>query len=548
MSAPPSSPKKLTRLQDRYELLDELPNVTGGRLFRARDLAFAEMVGVKQFGEGCGLPPEGGRQLEATVRHLQCLAHPNLIRLYSFDAAAGILVQEWVQGISLLDLLRRRRELPVGEALRLLAALPATLDFLAREAVATPHPLLGKLLIQFENQAAAEGSPATSVDKWPSFVLKLNALSIRELVAAPTEDDTTNTVIADPRQPTDISDSYGPREFARLLYELLGGRIRELDSRRYIPIGALREAGNAVLRRTLLAMPHPTCEALWRDLLEAQPEFQRIAAPAAAHSLPSRRALTIPEPLLGGAHPGEVLNLDPVESGATSIRLVARARFNIGRSPQQADFIARVMPENETNNALTNRLSRIHTFLERSGQGLQARDGNGKGPSLNGSFLDGEPLAPDPAMPVTNRSVLWLGEEYGVELIPVYETAPRNPPISNLEAWSGAQRNAAEDGPGGALVCQPARSQPAVRHAAWLFTEAGFGLDAAGNLVWDTRGRSSSPAAFHYHRGCFWVSNRTLPETALACGDTPLARDTIAPLTPGQTVRMGSHIFLVRLE
>ncbi len=388
----------------------------------------------------------------------------------------------------------------------------------------------------------------TSVEQWPGFVLKLNALSIRELVAAPSDDDTTNTVVADPKEPTEISDAYGPRELARLLYELLGGRIRELDARRYIPIGALRESGNAVLRRTLLAMPHPTCEGLWKDLLEALPEFKKGPAPSGPPSLPGRRPLRILDAFLGSAQAGTVLNLEPVDAGARPIRLVARPRFNLGRSPQQADFVARVMPENETNNALTNRLSRVHSHLERTGKDLVARDGSGKGPSLNGSFLDGEPLAPEPATPLTHRSVLWLGEEYGVELIPVFTEAPPNPAIGNLDDWSGAKRSAIADGLAGALVCIPTRSQPAVRPAAWLFTEAGFGLDARENLVWDTRGRSSSPAAFHYHRGCFWLSNRSLPETTLACDGVEMERDTIVPLVAGQTIRMGSHTFAVRID
>jgi hypothetical protein len=548
MSAPPpSAQKKPTRLHNRYELLDEMPHVTGGRLFRARDLAFAEMVGIKQFGEGCGLPPEARQQLEETVRHLQCLPHPQLVRLYSFDAAAGLLVQEWVHGFSLLDLLRRRRELPVTEALRILATLPATLDFLAREAVPAPRPLLGKLFIQFENNINPETLATTSVEQWPAFTLKLNALSIRGFVAAPSVDDTTHTVIADPRQPSDISDSYGPREFARLLYELLGGRIRELDARRYSPIGALREAGNAVLRRTLLAMPHPDCQSLWQDLLDAQAEFQRIAPPVPPSTLSASRTLRIPEPLLTGAHPGVVLKLDPTNSSTAPIRLIARSRFNIGRSPQQADFVARLLPDNETNEALNNRLSRIHTFLESTAAGLQARDGSGQGPSLNGSSLDGQPLRPDPPTPLTDRSLLWLGQEYALELVPVFQTEQRTLAISNIEMWTGPAETPAER-PRGALICLPANGQPAIRQTAWLFTEAGFGLDASEQLVWDTRGRSSSPAAFHYHRGCFWLSNRSLPEGSLACHDTPLLRDEIAPLVPGQTVRFGSRTFSVRLE
>jgi len=542
----PASSRKPTRLQDRYELLDEMPHVTGGRLFRAQDLVFAEMVGIKQFGAGAGLTPEARRELEETVRHLQCLPHPHLVRLYSFDADAGLLVQEWIEGISLLDLLRRRRGLPVSEVLRILAALPETLDFLAREAVPAPRPLLGKLFLQFESNAAAESLTTTPVEKWPPFTLKLNALSIRGIVATPLIDETT-TVVADPRQPSDISESYGPREFARLLYELLGGRVRELDTRRYSPIGALREAGNAVLRRTLLAMPHTDCQTLWRDLLDAQAEFQHLVPPLASSTLPGSRTLRIPEPLLAGAQPGVVLKLEPADAHSPSIRLVARSRFTIGRSPQQADFVTRLQPDNETNDALNNRLSRIHSHLEITPEGLQARDGNGKGPSLNGSSLNGQPLLPDPATPLADRSLLWLGKEYALELVPVFQKARRALQIGNLAAWTGPGENP-PGGPCGALVCLPARGQTAVRQAAWLFTEAGFGLDAAELLIWDTRGRSESPAAFHYHRGCFWLRNRSLPETTLAIQDIPLQRDDIAPLVAGQIVRIGSRAFTVRLE
>lgn len=547
MSVPPSSSRtRSTRLQDRYELLDELPHVTGGRLFRARDLAFAETVGIKQLGAGCGLPPTERREVEDMVRHLQCLPHPNLVRLYTFDADAGLLIQEWVNGISLLDLLRRRRELRGFEAMMLLSSLPSTLDFLACEAVPTPRPLLGKIFIQFEGNVA-DSIYSTPLDQWPAFTLKLNAFSLRGIITLPTGDDSTHTVIADPRQPTDISESYGPREFARLLYELLGGRIRELDARRYSPLPALQESGNAVLRRTLLAMPHNDCQSLWNDLIAAQPELNRPAPGSLANSIPGSRPLHIPEALITKPHPATLLQLDPTDTHTTSIRLVARPRFNIGRSTQHADFVARLLPENDTNNALTNRLSRIHSFLEATPDGLQARDGNGNGPSLNGSFLDGEPLTPNPATPLPHRSLLRLGDEYSLELVPVCHLMRRNLTIANIDAWTGPGEKPAGKLCGG-IVCVPTGGQPASREAAWIFSEVGFGLSASERLVWDTRGRSEGPAAFHYFRGCFWLRNRSLPETAITCDGTPLLRDEIIPLIPGQSLRLGSHTFTVRLE
>ncbi|MEI9892667.1 MAG: hypothetical protein WDN28_01800 [Chthoniobacter sp.] len=326
------------RLDDRYELLDELPHVTGGRLFRARDLAFGEIVGVKQLGPNCGLQGEARQNLENTVRHLQCLPHPRICRVYTVDARNGLIVQEWVQGISLLDLLRRRRELSIGEALHLLSTLPATIDFLAREAVPIPRPLLGKLFVEFVDAGDADNLIETPVDRWPAYVLKLNPLSLRGLLADSVTDETKHTVVVDPRQASEIQEGYGPRELALLLYELLGGRTREVDSRRYSPLSSLREAGNAVLRRELLAMPHADCESFWHDLLQAQPDTNLIRSSAQEAPPASARPSHIPEAFLTSIQPGSSLHLHPQGSGALPVHFATGPHFTLGRSVATADL------------------------------------------------------------------------------------------------------------------------------------------------------------------------------------------------------------------
>ena len=533
------------RLDDRYELLDELPHVTGGRLFRARDLAFNEIVGVKQLGPNCGLEPEPRRQLDNTIRHLQCLPHPHLSRIYDFDSRSGLIVQEWVQGISLLDLLRRRRELAIGEALLLLTSLPATLDFLAREAVPIPRPLLGKLYVEFAGTAAAEGLAGTTLDRWPDFCLKLNPLSLRGLMTDATCDDNTHTVVVDPRHPAEIQEGYGPRELALLLYELLGGRIREVDNRRYSPLGCLREAGNAVLRRELLAMPHADCESFWRDLLQAQSDSNRILSPAKQEAATVRK-FRIPETYLGCVHPGNVLNLEPDGADALPIRLVAGLTFTVGRSAALADFVTRILPENEANDARTNRLSRVHAVLEINDRQITLRDGNGSSPSLNGSFLDDQPLTPNHPTVLPQRGRLTLGEEFALDLIPLAAAETPEWQIDNLDAWTGPGEKAAPV-PYRALVCQAVDGHRTTRHGVWLFSEVGFAMDAAGRLVWDTRGRGRSPAAFHYFRDCFWLRNDSLPEPVLVGDDTVLGRGEILPLASGQTLRIGTHVFAVHV-
>ncbi|MEI9892666.1 MAG: hypothetical protein WDN28_01795 [Chthoniobacter sp.] len=145
------------------------------------------------------------------------------------------------------------------------------------------------------------------------------------------------------------------------------------------------------------------------------------------------------------------------------------------------------------------------------------------------------------------RGRLNLGDEYTLDLIPL--PVPKAPTweIDNLDAWSGPGNQAAPF-PYGALVCQPVDGHGTTRHGVWLFAEVGFGLDAVDRIVWDTRGRGRSPAAFHYFRGCFWLRNDSLQEPILVGHDTLLGRGEILPLTSGQMLRIGTHVFTVQIE
>jgi len=186
-------------------------------------------------------------------------------------------------------------------------------------------------------------------------------------------------------------------------------------------------------------------------------------------------------------------------------------------------------------------------MLEINDGQITLRDGNGRGPSLNGSFLDSEPLTPNHPTVLPQRGRLTLGDEFALDLIPLAAAATPAWQIDNLDAWTGPGEKVVPV-PFRALVCQPVDGHSATRHGVWLFSEVGFAIDAAGRIVWDTRGRGRSPAAFHYHHGCFWLRNESLPEPVLAGHDTVLGRGEILPLAPGQTLRIGAHIFTVRSE
>jgi hypothetical protein len=322
-----------------------------------------------------------------------------------------------------------------------------------------------------------------------------------------------------------------------------------VDTRRYSPLSSLDEAGNAVLRREMLVMPHADCESLWRDLLQTQAEKVRLLPSPSEANKASVPQYHIPESHLSSAHPGTALNLESTDETAIPIHLTTGSSFALGRSAAQADFVARILPENAENDARTNRLSRVHVLLEIEDGHVTVRDGNGKAPSLNGSSLDGQQLTPKHPAVLPHRGRLVLGDEFPLDLIPLERSERLTWGIDNLDAWSGpSDTKESLSLPYRALVCQPVDGHATTRHGVWLFSEVGFGLDIAGRLVWDTRGRGRSPAAFHYFRGCFWLRNDFLPEPVFAGQDTPVGHGEILPLAPGQTLRIGAHVFSVQIE
>lgn len=529
------------RIADRYELLEEGRRALGGRLFRARDLAFNEIVAVKQIGPGLVGNP-GLRQLEADIRRVQCCPHPSLIRHDTLDVAEGILVREWVHGFSLLDLIKRRHELPADFTLRLLDALPAILDFAAAEGLPLPRQLLGKLLVRFDDKVDPIEAANLPNAKWPPFSLKLNPISTRAVLLE-TATEATMTTIVDVRSPGPDTRP-APARLAELLYEVLGGPVRTNRERRYTPLPALHEEGNGVLRRALLDSPYQDCHSLWADLLLAESCDLRPTVPLARAPEIAEPAWVVPPALLSSAEPATLLRMLPRNLALAAVHLVARPVFRLGRSPFQADFITRFLPANPANDELTHQLGRVHILAEASGTRVTIRDGNGDAASVNGSSLDDTSLDNDQPAPLHHRAMLTLGGVFSLEVVPLVSPAPAPLKITNLGDDAPSERPPEV---GGAVYFFPTHRQPAVRHAVWIFSKAGFGLDGAHRIVWDVRGDASSPAAFFHDRGCFWLGNAALPDDTIEVSGVALPRGGLVPLANGQALRIGTVHFTIEL-
>lgn len=177
----------------------------------------------------------------------------------------------------------------------------------------------------------------------------------------------------------------------------------------------------------------------------------------------------VPDSLLGSETPGDLLKLTP-HDGGTTIRLVARMQFRIGRSRAEADLLTRFQPETPENTRRTHELGRVQVFGEIIDGEVTLRDGNGTGPSANCSAFDGRPLAADVSMRLRQRGVLDLAGHYGFEVVPQFAMV-EDVVIENFSAWEGATRSGFGSAVGNApLVCRNCllccRCEPAVENEA----------------------------------------------------------------------------------
>ena len=424
-----------------------------------------------------------------------------------------------MKSLTLLELLRRRSALTVEETWRLLDELPGLLDAAKRDGDLPGGNLLSALVVVFAMNA--EGGAGASVGEWPVFRLSL--------LADATQSETAATF--DPI--TDDSARDLPARFAALLYELLGGPHRSDGA--LPPLAGLDEAANRVLQRGLAGGAFADCAEFWREFLRASKGPPRV--------------VRIPDSLLGSGAQGDVLKLTPRDDGMP-IHLVARRQFRIGRSRADADLLTRFQPETPENARRTHELGRVQVFGEIIGGEPTLRDGNGTGPSANGSAFDGQPLAADVPMRLRRHGVLDLAGRFAFEVIPQFTTV-EDFVIENLSAWNGASRldfgSAARRTPLlGAVVFAARAGQPFARDAVWLFTRVDFAPGPDGGLAWLPPARNN-PAAFLFRGGCFWIVNAGLPANAVQIGECVVAPGEAAPLTAGTSLRMGVREFQIEV-
>jgi hypothetical protein len=427
-----------------------------------------------------------------------------------------------------LDLLRRRRELRLAEVVRLCGELPRELDERVRQQQ-SPVVSLEEIRVK---PGGDLGEPQklldTPVTEWPEF-------HVRIVEPEEKEEELDRTFVS---TRVDQRTDGGGSSFARLLYELLGGKQRGAGSKqRPPPLPAINEEGNNVLREALAGEgERESYTSFWQRWLRA---CEVVIQPS---------GWRIPKWLLPVAQPGSALYLTPAEQDDVPIALIARPVFRLGRSRSTSDFPTRLFnPAGEVDEEKTVQISRVQALGEWRDGHLTLRDGNGEKPSANGTLWNGEPLSPTSPVTFFAAGELLLGGMYHLTVTPVPRPMGRPPEIENLPEWSAPSVTFIGPPEFGAVVFRPAAGQAITRDAVWIGLGIGFHLARDRGPAWDLAG-TRSPAQFLYISGCFWLANTSIDQIPLLVNEATLKPGQIAPLADGQTVEIGGRRYMVSVE
>ncbi len=171
-------------LSRRYRLLRDCGDRATGKMFQALDLDHNRLVAVKVIHHALLAPPDAQARFERLVASAQAAAHPGLIAVYSFERTPeghAILVTEWVNGFSLLDMLRGRNRLPANEVVRIAEPLAAAVDFAATNNLDSLELALDQVLLGFDVDYEVGNHPeflTSPMAEWPEFAPRLSAINV----------------------------------------------------------------------------------------------------------------------------------------------------------------------------------------------------------------------------------------------------------------------------------------------------------------------------------------------------------------------------------
>jgi len=271
----------------RFKLIEEIVASDHGRMFRAQGTEDQQQVAVLLLHSEKLSSSQAFTQLEDEVERLQKLPSPALQRVLSLERAdfQSFLVLEWVEGPTLLEILRARRALTLPEACRILTPLSEGFDELAKAGLSCPDIAVHEVCLPTANA----GKP---VAEWPQCLPKF--LPITQSGGSSLPMDATMVASSYALMKAHGAFAGNPASafvfaVASLAFEMLGGVSGGTSTGTYIPIAGVSEEGNAVLRKALNpAQSFPNA----REFVQALSQAKSSAAAAPIKTAPAPVPIT----------------------------------------------------------------------------------------------------------------------------------------------------------------------------------------------------------------------------------------------------------------
>lgn len=351
--------------EERFHLIEELREGVSGRLFRAREdrAGTSREVALKFLHPSIVSDADNRKLLSEQFERVRGLSIDHLVGHYTLelDAQPPFLVREWLNGFSLSALLRWRQSVPVQELVTLLAHLPTLLDQLSEHSLALIEVGLGKIFLAFPPEITPASFPVLAKsppDGLRQAQLKLNPLSLRGLVKRSGSSDTDPTMLSTSRLLALTQAKMGMRGkssvqlLGQLIYELLSGRPYSApDTGDYVPLTAINEFGNRMLRAALVAPVtaggFSDCQSFWQAFgtsVSTSPKTSPVAplaspVPPPRSVQPPARSISLPTPPPAPIYQAPRENTDvPTQLGTTTYARGPGSQV-IAASPQKKSSI-----------------------------------------------------------------------------------------------------------------------------------------------------------------------------------------------------------------
>jgi len=119
--------ERSAEIPERYEVLEELGRSSAGSVYKVWDRRLHRVVALKTLSRAFRGSPEQLEQLLAEARTCAGLSHPHIVMVHDVDVERGFVIEEFVAGGSLRDLLDRQPVLPPRQVAALAVQLAEAL-------------------------------------------------------------------------------------------------------------------------------------------------------------------------------------------------------------------------------------------------------------------------------------------------------------------------------------------------------------------------------------------------------------------------------------